>query len=347
MLDHGLNLHQNIPLNCSLLYCRHVQNWDLKTLILCNKLAPLLCWGLPKGFYSLKQQSRNRDLLWELQPLATSSIITAGQSQSTGSYNKHDVTISLSSKAGVQLHGCKTLSDENCYWPYQSHRNIIRERTRAFCQVDSYKKNLAGCLRPCPYGLLNRHFKKAKHSTAYPLVKAWSFEGIELALFFLSLSTAWQPIWRTCSVWSVLPVCASTKYFKTCIAARLVLESQKSTMCSSRPIQLSVGSVGVHLTDCGPRSAVKITALSVKQVEPRWTHGRLQTDHRFCPAVSCHHQLKRYLQFFHVLIRNLLLQNCLKPLGILIISFCVFSSSEPFFSDFPPDKSQLIHSLVT
>lgn len=92
-----------------------MQNRDLKTLIVCDKLAPLLCWGLPKGFYSLEiceRQSRNRDLLWELQPLATSSIIIAGQSRSTGSYNKHDVTISLSNKAGV-LHGCKTLSDEN------------------------------------------------------------------------------------------------------------------------------------------------------------------------------------------------------------------------------------------
>lgn len=95
----------------------------------------------------------------------------------------------------------------------------------------------------------------------------------------------------------------------------------ESTMCSSRPIQLSVGSVGVPLTDCSPRSAVRITALSVKQVEPRWTHGRLQTDHRFCPAVSCHRQLKRYLRFSHLLIRHLLLQNCPKPLGTLIISF--------------------------
>lgn len=99
-----------------------MQNRDLKTLIVCDKLAPLLCWGLPKGFYSLEiceRQSRNRDLLWELQPLATSSIIIADQSRSTGSYNKHDVTISLASKAGV-LHGCKTLSDEN-----YSHIKVI------------------------------------------------------------------------------------------------------------------------------------------------------------------------------------------------------------------------------
>lgn len=150
-----------------------MQNRDLKTLIVCDKLAPLLCWGLPKGFYSLEiceQQSRNRDLLWELQPLATSSIIIAGQSRSTGSYNKHDVTISLASKAGV-LHGCKTLSDEN-----YSHIKVIETSSEnvlvLFARLTPIKKNLAGCLRPRPYGLLNKHFKKAKHSTAYPLVKA-------------------------------------------------------------------------------------------------------------------------------------------------------------------------------
>lgn len=317
-----------------------MQNRDLKTLIVCDKLAPLLCWGLPKGFYSLEiceRQSRNRDLLWELQPLATSSIIIAGQSQSTGSYNKHDVTISLSSKAGV-LHGCKTLSDEN----YGQNVLVL------FARLTPIKKICPDVSDLVHTDSLTSILKKQSTPLLILLLKPKALWALNSPFFFFLFSIAWQPIWRTCSVWSVLPVCASTKYFKTYIAARLVLESQKSTMCSSRPMQLSVGSVGVPLTDCGPRSAVRITALSVKQVEPRWTHGRLQTDHRFCPAVSCHHQLKRYLRFSHVLIRNLLLQNCLKPLGILIISFflCLFLF-RAFFSDFPPDKSQLIHSLVT
>lgn len=106
------------------------------------------------------------------------------------------------------------------------------------------------------------------------------------------------------------------------IAVWLVLEY----LCLLFPIQLSVGSVGLPPTDCSPRSAVKINAqASTEQVDPRWMHRGYkipETDHRFCHAVSCHQQLKRYLLFSHVLTEHLmlLLQNCLNHLAMLIIS---------------------------